>query len=84
MALCASLTGVCIFLLVCCCCCRSGAERARVGSRGDEELPQWDARVQVRHERQDRHRQAGESRRGRRHREEVTRTCLSFTVIIYI
>lgn len=62
-----------VFLLACC--CRSGAECARVGPCGDEELLERDARVQVRHERQDRHRQAGESRSGRRHREEVTKKC---------
>ena len=52
--------------------CRSGAERPRVGPRGDEELPEWDARVQVRHERQDRHRQAGQGRGHRRGWEEVS------------
>ena len=51
--------------------CRSGAERPRVGPRGDEELPEWDARVQVRHERQDRHRQAGQGRGHRRGSQEV-------------
>lgn len=51
---------------------RPGPERPRVGPSGDEELPERDARVQIWHERQDCHRQAGQGRNNGGHREEVS------------
>ncbi len=45
---------------LCICVCRSGVECTCLRACGDEELPERDARVQVRHERQDCHRQAGQ------------------------
>lgn len=51
---------------------RPGPERPRVGPSGDEELPEWNARVQIWHERQDRHRQAGQGRSDWWSREEVS------------
>ena len=53
------------------CVCRSGAQCSRVRPGGDEELPERDAWVQVRDERQDRHRQAGEGRELWGSRQEV-------------
>lgn len=50
---------------------RPGAERPRVWPGGDEELPERDARVQIRHERQNCHRQARQGR-GVRRGEEVS------------
>lgn len=45
---------------LCVCVCRSGVECTCLRACGDEELPKWNARVQVWHERQDCHRQAGQ------------------------
>lgn len=53
---------------------RPGSERPRVGPSSDEELPERNARVQIRHEWQDCHRQAGQGRSVWRSREEVSDT----------